>query len=264
MLGTHMPRYIVFDSQARYSVLLGDLAQNESHRHYSMHLGLGLRGGFALEVRGKLRSLAGGAAIAPNVVHRVPSLDGNPLFLMSFSPISRLGLHLGTVLHGRSWAPIDEPLVDEVRSIGLSFYQGECSRSELVARLSAVLSAHVPSPFEYDVGGYDPRIVHAVSILSERSGEIIAARELAAELGLSESRFLHLFRSQVGVTYRRMQIWFRLISAFRLVTSGADLTEVAHATGFADNAHFSRSFRQTFGMSPSTLLRDSRFVQADG
>jgi len=35
---------------------------------------------------------------------------------------------------------------------------------------------------------------------------------------------------------------------------GASLTEAAHAAGFFDSAHFSRTFRQTFGFAPSTVL----------
>jgi AraC-like DNA-binding protein len=38
------------------------------------------------------------------------------------------------------------------------------------------------------------------------------------------------------------------------VQSGNDLTTAAAEAGFADAAHFTRTFRATFGMAPSVVL----------
>jgi AraC-like DNA-binding protein len=39
------------------------------------------------------------------------------------------------------------------------------------------------------------------------------------------------------------------------------LTEAADAAGFADSAHFSRTFRAMFGLTPSQILKRSKSVQ---
>jgi len=46
--------------------------------------------------------------------------------------------------------------------------------------------------------------------------------------------------------------------ALRLALSGVSLTDAALAAGFADSAHFARSVRRQFGLSPSTALRQLR------
>ena len=41
--------------------------------------------------------------------------------------------------------------------------------------------------------------------------------------------------------------------AVERMADGASLTEAAHEAGFADSAHFSRTFRRMFGLAPSSL-----------
>lgn len=48
--------------------------------------------------------------------------------------------------------------------------------------------------------------------------------------------------------------------AAALLSSGQPLTEIAHAVGFADSAHLTRTFKGFFGLTPS-FLADSRCVQ---
>ncbi len=72
--------------------------------------------------------------------------------------------------------------------------------------------------------------------------------------GLSASRFQHLFTREVGVPFRRYRVWHRLRAAIREAAQGSNLTTAAHAAGFADQAHFTREFRRTFGAPPSRGL----------
>lgn len=79
------------------------------------------------------------------------------------------------------------------------------------------------------------------------------ATDVAASLCLSESRFLHLFREQMGIAWRPFLLWHRMICAINTIITGSPITEAAHAAGFSDGAHLSRTFRKLFGMS----VRDS-------
>jgi AraC-like DNA-binding protein len=55
--------------------------------------------------------------------------------------------------------------------------------------------------------------------------------------------------------------WKRLIAAISASALGASLTQAAHAAGFADSAHLTRVFRATFGISPSSIFKNSHAVQ---
>lgn len=100
----------------------------------------------------------------------------------------------------------------------------------------------------------DQRIARVVDVMQDDAADIASVSQIAAEAGLSSSRLQHLFTEEVGVPFRRYRLWQRLRRAIRAAAAGASLTEAAHAAGFADQAHFSRAFRATFGAPPSRGL----------
>ncbi|WP_281559157.1 AraC family transcriptional regulator [Thalassomonas sp. RHCl1] len=75
------------------------------------------------------------------------------------------------------------------------------------------------------------------------------AAEVASQLALSESRFLHLFRQELGIAWRPYLLWRRMMCAIRAILNNASATEAAHLAGFSDSAHLSRTFRNNFGMT---------------
>src|SRR5437868_2754596 len=59
----------------------------------------------------------------------------------------------------------------------------------------------------------DPRIAAAARAIRDDPAATILSRELALNAGLSESRFLHLFRDEFGTSVRRYRLWVRLMHA---------------------------------------------------
>ena len=70
-------------------------------------------------------------------------------------------------------------------------------------------------------------------------------------------RTLHLLFADTGTTVsrwirqRRLEVCYRELSRAR---RGKTVTDVAFRWGFADAAHFSRSFKQAFGVTPSSVI----------
>ena len=103
--------------------------------------------------------------------------------------------------------------------------------------------------------GVDDRIKSVLGRMSADPAGRLSAGELAQAVGLSESRFLHLFSETVGLPFRRYRLWCSMGAALRSVTQGASLTTAALDAGFSSSAHFSTAFREMFGMEPSRLSR---------
>jgi AraC-like DNA-binding protein len=76
--------------------------------------------------------------------------------------------------------------------------------------------------------------------------------ELASLTGLSASQFSHSFKASTGVAPHQWQMRERLKRAKLLLQSGHQpLNAIASETGFADQAHFTRVFRQYVGDTPA-------------
>jgi AraC-like DNA-binding protein len=100
----------------------------------------------------------------------------------------------------------------------------------------------------------DPRIVFAAGRIRADPATTVSSRELAAEAGLSESRFLHLFRDEAGTSLRRYRLWVRLVAAGTAIAAGKNLTTAAVDSGFASPSHLADRFKATFGLSATQLL----------
>jgi AraC-like DNA-binding protein len=99
----------------------------------------------------------------------------------------------------------------------------------------------------------DPRVLHAVAYLRERVNQAVTLEELAAAVKLSPSRFRHLFVEETGMPLRTYALWRRLLHVWELLMQGETLSGAAHAAGFADSAHLSRTSRTMFGLAPSVM-----------
>ncbi|GAA3383822.1 AraC family transcriptional regulator [Cryptosporangium minutisporangium] len=101
----------------------------------------------------------------------------------------------------------------------------------------------------------DPRIRKAVDMLHEHADRSdVSAADLAALVGLSTSRFLHLFAESAGTSFRRYRLWLRMGRAATRIRDGADLTTAAVDAGFASPSHYTSSFHAMFGLPPRHLL----------
>jgi AraC-like DNA-binding protein len=107
------------------------------------------------------------------------------------------------------------------------------------------------------------RVAQAVRWIQQHPRDAaFSLADLAREVHLSPSRLSHLFKAQMGVSIQKYAIWNRMKTAVDLVVKQEmDLTQAAYAAGFYDLAHFSKHFKEMFGVTPSLVYNNSRIVQ---
>ncbi|HEX2165743.1 MAG TPA: helix-turn-helix transcriptional regulator, partial [Longimicrobiales bacterium] len=105
----------------------------------------------------------------------------------------------------------------------------------------------------------DPRIAGVLASIRAADDLRISLDDAAALVFLSPGRFAHLFTEHVGLPFRRYLLWRKLTRAILRVGRGSSLSEAAHAAGFSDAAHFTRTCNQMFGITPSFMMQGEFF-----
>lgn len=108
----------------------------------------------------------------------------------------------------------------------------------------------------------DRRIADAIERVRSAIDQPIRLQQLADSINVSASWLSHQFSREIGVPLRRYVLWQRVRRAVEIALQGATLTEAAHSAGFSDAAHLSRTFRRTFGISPSLLFEHRERIAA--
>ncbi|MEL6466211.1 MAG: AraC family transcriptional regulator [Pseudomonadota bacterium] len=87
-------------------------------------------------------------------------------------------------------------------------------------------------------------------------GDRITVADMADVIGVSESWLTRLCRKNFDTTPLRWLMEQRLRAAKQMMTeASSSLSDIASATGFADQAHLTRNFRATFEQTPAAWRR---------
>lgn len=78
--------------------------------------------------------------------------------------------------------------------------------------------------------------------------------------GYSQKQFIHLFKTQIGLTPKYYQRIIRFNKVLEEVehTNEINWTALSHQCGFYDQAHFIREFQKFSGFNPTAFLRAER------
>lgn len=186
--------------------------------------------------------LLSGQVIPPNVTHQLSMPRGWVILAEQESSL------------GKAISELPIPL-----SMPLSMVQGTPQLDSLLADLSefpTLIETLKHNSYQCE----DKRLLMLLDRLDACfSGDCLKpdqwrAKQVASWLAISESRFLHLVKQELGVAWRPYLLWRRLICSVQAIKSGKSMTEAAHLAGFSDSAHLSRTIKRIFGMTSKQLL----------
>jgi AraC-like DNA-binding protein len=106
----------------------------------------------------------------------------------------------------------------------------------------------------------DSRMAMVVARIQSQPCHGFKAETLASEIRLSVSRFLHLFREDVGTTFRQFRAWKRVRGFLAYVNTDLNLTDIAMATGYPSSSHFSYTVRRYWGLTPKDIVAGARHL----
>ena len=167
-------------------------------------------------------------------------------------PESRDGRRLQALHRGAGVVALAAgPLAARIAGLAAA-YESQASEAALVELARAMittLSGAAPAQERTP----DPRIARALQLVRDGLGDKISLDAVAAAVHLSPDRFRHLFVQETGIGLRPYLLWLRLEISLAAYVAGRSLTEAAYLGGFADSAHFSRTFKSMFGITPASV-----------
>jgi transcriptional regulator GlxA family with amidase domain len=98
------------------------------------------------------------------------------------------------------------------------------------------------------------RVRRATLLMEQNINDPLPIEEIARRLSVSTRQFERLFQAATGTSptrfYRQLRLRYGL---WQLKSTKRSVTAIALESGFADCAHFSRQFREFYGVNPSDI-----------
>lgn len=216
--------------------------QTESHAHPVMEIILATQGQFSLKVSGRISEKLTFAVIAANLKHQLIAQDCELQLLM--------------LEHKNEWTTAFLQTRGIVIEDGI-FTSSSNYHSQLFNELKALAAS---DECQQDI--YDDRVQQCLLYINQKEVSYrTIVEELKSEVHLSDSRLSHLFRQEIGLSLKKYLVWSRLKKTIQLVLGqGVNLSTAAIRSGFYDQAHLSKTFKNMLGVSPSEAY-NSRMLQ---
>ncbi len=127
----------------------------------------------------------------------------------------------------------------------------------LAEGLLLLASRYAGIPRQPRPSGREPRAIRAArEFLDAHAEDNVTLRDLAQRAGLTPSHLCRVFRQATGMTPHAYQLQVRVRRAKALLLAGHPIAQAAAESGFWDQAHLTRHFKRTIGVTPARYIAD--------
>lgn len=203
-------------------------------------------GGAPFTLSTKERKLSAYAALVPPFISRSLHARDVPLVCFHVMPSSPRYDALKDCTQGRV-VPLDRALFGSLDAELEQLYHGRLP----TGRARDVYESILRMPFRNQAleRQPDPRVRRIRELLEV--GPDLTLTQLAHELGTSYFWTSRIMTEVFGMSLRDYKSWRKMQHVLHLLHSNRSITEIAHAAGFTDSAHLSRTYQRWFGQPPS-------------
>ena len=226
------------------------------HAHYAIQIAFGSVHGIRFRT-GDAGAWTeyGGAIIPSRQPHSMDATHVQPNAVLFVEPETREGRALTERWLQHGIAPLPETVLADLApalfAAWEAAWQGRATERDVAdaaRRVVQALTGGVPPTVVSD-----ERILRAVAHIKAHLDAPLTLDDVADVACLSPSRFRHLFVEETGMRLRPYLLWRRFLRVWELLVAGETLSSAAHAAGFADAAHLTRTSRSTFGFPASAM-----------
>ena len=255
--------------EVRYSSYNEEAFRDHAHAAYSIGFLESGRTTFLLE--GEPHTAVAGQMvfIGPDMVHACnPDSDSDMAYRMFYVDPDWLSSVAGEVFgHPVASVAFPRPVVDDPELVNQWHTLHEAIKdgadrlekeSLLVQGLADVVARHAEMGGPPEPVSNEAAVGRAKEYLAADPTTPVSLDELSAVAHLSRYHLLRVFQAAVGLPPHAYQNQLRVDLGKRLLAQGKPISQAAVESGFADQSHFSRVFKQYTGATPRQYQAASR------
>ncbi len=231
------------------ALILSMMGRVQLHAHNASCLLMGVNGTFGFRHHAETWITARNLWVSMGCMHELAC--GDTMMAVLFVAPGRLDHDTACLTHNMNPLAAYQSLTMDQNEAMRAVLAGELQEEGLDGWLHQTLGPH-PTHFAHET-----RVNAAARMIRQRIDQGWTLEMLAQDLHLSPSRLRHLFRARTQITPQQFKLWYRMHAVTCAMANDQNLTHAAHAAGFTDSAHLSRSFKRLFGLPPSRILRPS-------
>lgn len=239
----------IYELQNHILIYTENLEPTE-HSHMAAHVIISVKGKIKVVAEGK-EYWCRGILIPSGVLHKIETFN-NPVLVFLYDSTTNVAKHIQKLQD-----------IDDEKCVNIISRYNEFETSNSKADYFQV-EKYILEGFGLDTlscSVTDDRIIAAMKYIKENGNSNMTCKAVADSVFLSESRFSHLFREQVGMTFAAYLIYQRILSTYADVIHGKTVTEAALEAGFSSSTHFADVNRRVFGISISNISRDLNYIK---
>jgi AraC-like DNA-binding protein len=226
-------------------IFIGKNIQSDFHKHHFISIHLSFGETFEITKKGESPQFLNAIIIQKDISYRLNCIDY--VIFIHIDPYSEIGLDLTQKNNKLQELNIDlfsEAIID-IKSWFESTENDEKTTKEIINNVSKI--ARTTNPEKRTI---DQRIKQSMQIIKDSNEEKISIKQIAKSVNLSTSHFARLFKKETGIAFRKFVLHHKLVKSL-MAMKEKNLTESSFVGGFSDQAHFTRTFKHSFGIKPS-------------
>ena len=230
-------------------IYLGRNTHTGFHQHHAITLIVSLGFPFKIGFKNGNQKSYKAILLQNDVAHKFIGSGNDDELFIHIDPYTEWGLGLRNSKN--AFQPIEYetllPVMDDVK-IWISQKESSEVHIERILKTTSILLSQGNKIIKIDY-----RVLNAIEYLRKHPLQNIKIEYVASVVGLSPSRFAHLFKEETGIAFRKFVRHLKLINSLEAMSHRKRLTNVAYDGGFSDQAHFTRTFKMAFGLLPSFI-----------
>ena len=231
--------------------MCAEYSDPELHKHNAAHIMISLDDKIDIMTRSERKKCRG--IVIPSGVAHTASTDKNKVLIFLFDNTTTIAKQI------KNLDILSDEAVDEIIKAYYCFENSDKSNTCYKEFIECVYKCANLSVVENIV--IDSRIKSAIAYIQLNIHEPITCSDVANHIFLSEGRFSHLFKEEVGMTFSAYLIYRRIMKTYTEIISGKSITDASIEAGFSSSTHFAETNKRIFGLSASAIKKELFFYK---